>query len=142
MLPRPFYKYETDLPECRAGHTDLTLIALRFLHNTPIMTASDLEKMGPSHTSTNNKAPSTSESGMTKSIVDSKADVALQYLAEHGRVEYTAEEERVVRGRIDWFLLPVVRYCPSRAPKLGLITLTLISPYSYPSLLDSSISTR
>lgn len=42
-------------------------------------------------------------------IVDSKADLGLQYLEQHAVVEYTADEERWVRWKIDLFMLPIVR---------------------------------
>lgn len=106
------------------GHSGLYLIETIVLF-AATMATSDLEKMGPTRTSTNNKAPS--EGGKTEAIIDNKADVALQYLAEHGRVEYTPEEERTVRWRIDLFLLPVVRQFLSRAPNLG-ATLTGLVP--------------
>ncbi|RDW74803.1 hypothetical protein BP6252_05945 [Coleophoma cylindrospora] len=41
-------------------------------------------------------------------IVDRHADLGLQHLAKHGRVEYTAEEENAVRWRIDLCLMPIL----------------------------------
>lgn len=41
-------------------------------------------------------------------VFDKKADIGLKFLAENGRVEYTAAEERAVRWKIDLFVLPIV----------------------------------
>lgn len=103
------------------------------------MTTSDIEKMGPTRNSTNTRAPS--EGGMTEKIVTKKADVALQFLAEHGRIEYNPEEERVVRWRIDLFLLPVVSQSLSHA-RIWVSLSNDNSPLSYRSRLDYSIWTK
>ncbi len=41
-------------------------------------------------------------------LVDPFADLGLQHLAKHGRVEYSIEEENAVRWRIDLCLMPIV----------------------------------
>lgn len=41
-------------------------------------------------------------------VIDRNADLGLQFLAQNGRVEYTEEEERAVRWRIDLCLMPIV----------------------------------
>lgn len=38
------------------------------------------------------------------------ADVGLQLLASSGRIEYTAEEARRVKRKVDLFILPIVPY--------------------------------
>jgi hypothetical protein len=43
-----------------------------------------------------------------KIVIDKKADIGLQFLAQHERVEYSVAEERRLRWEIDLFLLPVV----------------------------------
>lgn len=48
----------------------------------------------------------------TDLIVDSDADLGLQFLAKNGRVEYTAEEESKVRWKIDLCLMPIVSSSP------------------------------
>ena len=45
-------------------------------------------------------------------IVDKSTDVGLRYLAENGRIEYTANEEQAVRWKIDLFVLPIVSAKP------------------------------
>lgn len=41
-------------------------------------------------------------------VVDRHADLGLQHLAKHGRVEFTPEEEKAVRWKIDLCLMPIV----------------------------------
>ncbi len=41
-------------------------------------------------------------------IIDADADLGLQYMVKNGQIDYTEEEERRVRWKIDLFLLPVV----------------------------------
>ncbi|KAF8855620.1 MFS general substrate transporter [Acephala macrosclerotiorum] len=41
-------------------------------------------------------------------ILDRNADLGLQHLAKHGRVEYTPEEEAAVRWKIDLCLMPIL----------------------------------
>jgi hypothetical protein len=43
-----------------------------------------------------------------KIVIDKKADIGLQFLAQHENVEYSVAEERRLRRKIDLFLLPVV----------------------------------
>jgi hypothetical protein len=45
-----------------------------------------------------------------KTVIDKKADIGLQFLAQHEHVEYSVAEERRLRWKIDLFLLPVVRF--------------------------------
>jgi hypothetical protein len=59
------------------------------------------------------KTPSTIQDVLTdhekgEVVIDRHADLGLQYLAKHGRVEYTEEEERAVRWKIDLCLMPIV----------------------------------
>jgi hypothetical protein len=37
------------------------------------------------------------------------ADVALAFIEQHGRIEYTPEQEKAVIRKIDWALMPLVR---------------------------------
>lgn len=41
-------------------------------------------------------------------LAEAGADLGFQYLAQHGVVEYTAEEESKVRWKIDLALMPIV----------------------------------
>ena len=41
-------------------------------------------------------------------VIDKKADIGLQLLAQHEHVEYSVAEERRLRWKIDLFLLPVI----------------------------------
>ena len=45
-------------------------------------------------------------------IVDHHADLGLQYLAKHGRAEYSIEEETAVIWKIDLYLMPIVSSHP------------------------------
>ncbi|CAJ2503306.1 Uu.00g107000.m01.CDS01 [Anthostomella pinea] len=54
-------------------------------------------------------SPADSELGETKGVVvDEKADVGLKFLAQTGPVEYTNEEVKQVRWKIDLFFLPIL----------------------------------
>lgn len=79
-----------------------------------------------------------SELGDVKSIVaENKADIGLKLLAENGTVEYTEEEARKVRGKIDLNLLPIVSYYISIY-----IVLILNHVVSFVSHSDSNTWTR
>lgn len=43
-------------------------------------------------------------------LVDRTADLGLQFLAKHGRTEYTEQEESAVRWKIDLLLMPIVSH--------------------------------
>jgi hypothetical protein len=43
-----------------------------------------------------------------KIAIDKKANIGLQFLAQHEHVEYSVAKERRLRWKIDLFLLPVV----------------------------------
>lgn len=42
--------------------------------------------------------------------IDKNADVGLQFLAQAEKIEYTEEEEKAVRRKIDLHLLPIVSF--------------------------------
>lgn len=70
-------------------------------------------------------------------LVDRNADLGLQHLAKNGRVEYTEEEERKVRWKIDLCVLPIVSWNDSstKAPQVA-------NQSSWHSRLDSNTSTK
>jgi len=80
-------------------------------------------------------------------FIDKKADIGLQYLAQNERIEFTVDEERKVRWKIDLFLLPIVRmpislsyHWSSANPYLTSSLLRLVSntwtKSQYPTLLS------
>ena len=52
-----------------------------------------------------------SDAAASDSIIDNKADIGLQFIKQHGgAVEYSAEEDRRVRTKLDLYLMPIVRH--------------------------------
>ena len=44
----------------------------------------------------------------SEDVKNSKADIGRVFLAQYGTVEYTTEEEKAVKRKIDWYILPIV----------------------------------
>ncbi|KAH7024357.1 dipeptide transmembrane transporter [Microdochium trichocladiopsis] len=55
-----------------------------------------------------NEAGSINDEPTKEHVIDSRADIGLRYIAEHGVVEFTPEEERKVRRKIDMYFLPIL----------------------------------